>query len=197
MCIPCRLPSFLWQRIAQSSQRIVVLKCPSRSCFAGKQERKTELGHKESSPAPFDVAFGLPHYGARSPSHPCLEILVGIVSPDAVPGLFSPLPCSIPPHPHPCSPTLPLPGVKWGKFQSGVNVYCLLETLKNKNSSWTAILKFYCASSATIVKLHLNGCSVKTTWAPPGFLPATTAEFEEMLVGCLLGRKAQIRLAPG
>ena len=133
--IPCRLPSFLWRRIAQSSQRIVFLKCPLQSCFAGKRERKTELGHKESSPAPFGVVVGPPHYGARSPSHPCLEILVGIVSPDAVPGLFSPLPCSIPHHPHPCSPALPLPGVKWGKFQSGVNVYCLLETLKNKNSS--------------------------------------------------------------
>lgn len=34
-----------------------------------------------------------------------------------------------------CSVVWPLPGVKRGKCKSGVNVYSLLETLKNKNPS--------------------------------------------------------------
>lgn len=34
-----------------------------------------------------------------------------------------------------CSLSVALLGVKWGEFQSRVNVYSLLETLKNKNSS--------------------------------------------------------------
>lgn len=89
---------------------------------------------------PFGVVVGLPHYRARSPSQALLGDIghptpVRRVTPTPVPSLFSPLPALPPSHPTHCSSALPLPGVKWGKFQSGVNVYSLLETLKNKNSS--------------------------------------------------------------
>lgn len=89
---------------------------------------------------PFGVVVGLPHYRACSPSQALLgdighPTLVRKVTPTPVPSLFSLLSVLPPRHPTHCSSTLPLPGVKWGEFQSGVNVYSLLETLKNKNSS--------------------------------------------------------------
>ena len=81
---------------------------------------------------PSGVVVGLPHYRAGSPSQ---ALLGDIGHPTPMPSLFSPLPSLPPSHPTHCSPTLPLPGVKWREFQPGVNVYSLLGTLKNKNSS--------------------------------------------------------------
>lgn len=114
------------------SQRIVILKCPLQSCFAGRGKGESKLCCKENGPTPFEESVSFPHYGAPGPSHPSLGILVEICAPKLVPSLFPPF------HAHLSAPSplaLPLPGVKWGEFQSGVNVYSLLETLKNKNSS--------------------------------------------------------------
>lgn len=99
----------------------------------GRGKGESELGCKENDPASFEASVSFfPHYGKPSPSHPSLEILEGLSPPTLVLSLFSSVHAHLPAPP---LLTLPLPGVKWGEFQSGVNVYSLLETLKNKNSS--------------------------------------------------------------
>lgn len=59
----------------------------------------------------------------------------GVLSPHIGAQHLHTLLCSPPSSPPLRSLSLALSGVKWGEFQSGVNVYSLLETLKNKNSS--------------------------------------------------------------